>query len=519
MHGDFAPWNLRETSRGRFLIDWEDCGWGPPGADEVFYRAAQTALGLGDATASPHAEAIEYWKSKIADRRDGARDARLAAGMNEALDRMRPSTVREPALGSGEQGERPRVLVFAYACEPGLGSEPGAGWGLVRALSEFANCVVLTAAVHVAALRVAAGLLPEHAIDVVAVAEPRWAPFARKHRVTWFLLYLLWLRRARATARDLATSTPFDVVHHATYSTYWLPSPVADFSAPAVWGAVGGAVTTPFRLWGYLGWTGIFDEILDFVAVKVMALLPATRRTWRRAAVRIVQNEATLWALPHALRSRTWVLNHAAFTQVPRGAASQRGRDLLLVASLESRKGVSLALHAVACASRGVRLTIVGDGPRRRSLERLARRLRVAGRVTFRGRVPRAEVVALLDAAAAVVFTGMREEGGVALAEAMLCGAPVIVLANGGARTLAAMGTDATRVALIEPGGPKDTARRMGDAMTRFAENPPLSRAPLLDQAAAVRALRLAFQQAWSVPMPGVARVTQPVDAPTAPRE
>jgi glycosyltransferase involved in cell wall biosynthesis len=68
----------------------------------------------------------------------------------------------------------------------------------------------------------------------------------------------------------------------------------------------------------------------------------------------------------------------------------------------------------------------------------------------------------MLRGSAAVVFTGLREEGGLALAEAMLCGAPVMVLGNGGARTIAAAGTDATRVALIEPSGPNETARTDG---------------------------------------------------------
>ncbi len=43
--------------------------------------------------------------------------------------------------------------MFAYACEPGHGSEPGAGWGLVRAVSRFADCVVLVGPEHIAGIR------------------------------------------------------------------------------------------------------------------------------------------------------------------------------------------------------------------------------------------------------------------------------------------------------------------------------------------------------------------------------
>jgi hypothetical protein len=39
VHGDLAPWNLRRTSRGLALFDWEAAGWGQPGSDLDYYRA------------------------------------------------------------------------------------------------------------------------------------------------------------------------------------------------------------------------------------------------------------------------------------------------------------------------------------------------------------------------------------------------------------------------------------------------------------------------------------------------
>ena len=509
MHGDLAPWNLRTAGRGLVLIDWEDAGWGPPGADEVYYRCTQAALDLGDTSTSVYNEAIAYWHRKLADRRDTKRDSRLATDVSAALRRMRPPiAATHRCVGSGlpssdaaaregttRNGVRPRVLVFAYACEPGRGSEPGAGWGVVRAVSELADCVVLTAAEHLPGIRRWEAEAPGSSMSFVEVPEPRWSSAAKRHRITWFLLYAMWLRRAHAMGRELHATMAFDVAYHATYSVYWLASPVARFGIPAIWGAVGGAVTTPVTLWPFLGWGGLFDEILDFVAVRALALVPSTRRTWGRMAVRVVQNEATLAALPRELQPGTWLLNHALFTEVPDIQVGERGQDVLIVSALESRKGVALALQALSYTS-DVRLTIVGEGPRRHSLERLANRLGVAERVTFRGRVPRSEVFAMLRGSAAVVFTGLREEGGLALAEAMLSGAPVIVLGNGGARTIAAAGTDATRVALIEPSGPNETARRMAEAMTMFSRTPPTTSTPLLDQAAAKRVLRAVFEQA-----------------------
>jgi len=45
LHGDFVPWNLRESGDGcLWLVDWEDAGWGPPLADAVRYLVAHNSL-------------------------------------------------------------------------------------------------------------------------------------------------------------------------------------------------------------------------------------------------------------------------------------------------------------------------------------------------------------------------------------------------------------------------------------------------------------------------------------------
>lgn len=393
---------------------------------------------------------------------------------------------------------RPRVLVFAYACEPGRGSEPGAGWGLVRTVADFADCVVLVGPEHIPGIRSWESGNTTRAISVVEVPEPKLGSYAKWHRVTRFVVYLAWLKKAYRAGRELHAKRPFDAVYHATYSTYWLPAPAIRFGLPSVWGPVGGASRTPLRLWPLLGWKGLLDELLDLISVRLAAWWPATRRTWREVTARIVQNEETLARLPKSLRDRIHVLNHVMFIEVPQVAPRQRRAHVLYVSPLESRKGPRLAIRALAHTPEDVRLLMAGDGPERGALKRLARKLSVSHRIKFLGRVPREEVFNLLAEAAAVVFTNLREEGGVPLGEAMLSGAPVIVLAQGGTRTVAASSTDPSRVVLIQPAGVEETARRMGEAMTRLSRNPPTSSGPTLDQEKARRILREVFEGAMA---------------------
>jgi glycosyltransferase involved in cell wall biosynthesis len=238
--------------------------------------------------------------------------------------------------------------------------------------------------------------------------------------------------------------------------------------------------------------------LVDFVAVRLLARLGATRRTWRRATVRLIQNEATLARLPAGLEGSTRLLNHALFTEVPHVPHAERESHLVAVGALAPRKGLRLALLGLARTPEDVRLIVVGDGSERRSLERLGARLGIAHRLEFRGWVSRQEVLELLPSAAAAVFTGLREEGGVALAEAMLCGVPVIVLGHGGARTIAASCVDPGRIAVIEPSTVDATATAFAAAMTRFSRHASGARGPTLNQADARAELKKAFVEAMS---------------------
>ena len=392
---------------------------------------------------------------------------------------------------------RPRMLVFAYACEPDRGSEPGAGWGLVRTLATFADCVVLVGPEHAAGLHRRDAQATGSALRFVEIPEPMGAASAKRHRVTWFLLYLAWLRRADAVGRRLHQENPFDLTFHATYSTYWLPTPATAYGIPCVWGPVGGAVVTPLRLWPVLGVRGIGGELLDLLSVNLLRVLPATRRTWQGATVALVQNQTTQRRLPEPVRSVSRVMNHAFFTEapeVPRTAV--KGGPCLFIGSLVARKGPRLAVRALAHAPPEVDLVFLGDGPERRPLARLAKRLGLAERVRFHGRVSRDEVFAWMAKASAVVFTGLREEGGIALAEALLLGVPVVVLDHGGAGTVARAAVDQARVALVPPGTVDTTARRIGEAMGRFTQDCHTSGTPLIDHPHWERELREAVRRA-----------------------
>ena len=113
-----------------------------------------------------------------------------------------------------------------------------------------------------------------------------------------------------------------------------------------------------------------------------------------------------------------------------------RDRDLVFLARLVSDKGGDLCLEALAeLKRRGPKptLSIVGDGPERGNLERMADALGVREQVTFAGMVTGVDLVRLLNRHRIMVVPSRLEEPfGVVALEGIACGCALIGSTGGG---------------------------------------------------------------------------------------
>ncbi len=109
----------------------------------------------------------------------------------------------------------------------------------------------------------------------------------------------------------------------------------------------------------------------------------------------------------------------------PSPTVTPSGSYLLTVSALVPYKRIDRAIQAAARL--GIEYLVVGNGPERRRLERIA-----PATTRFLGNVGRSELRELYRGCAAFVLPG-EEDLGIAPIEAQACGRPVVALARGGA--------------------------------------------------------------------------------------
>jgi glycosyltransferase involved in cell wall biosynthesis len=323
------------------------------------------------------------------------------------------------------------VLISAYACEPGKGSEPGIGWNLAVNLAARVPVIVLTRANNKALIKEPlASIAPEKRPEFVYhdLGKPfLWLKrFFKAHR--WY--YLLWQKTAKQEVARLISARNVSILHHATYASFRYPTAVLGHGVPAVWGPVGGVEATP---WNLMPWThplsfpyeaarniGItrrkhFPEEHWYRYARVLAATKETRKIFATAGI-------TADLLPAIGLDETHETTHTA---------SLGNLRLLFVGPLHYLKGVQFAIEALTDVG-GATLTVVGTGPFEPTLRGLARRLNVQNRVRFIGHVPHAELRNIYSSHDVFIFPSLHDSGGMAVLEAMSSKLAVICLDCGG---------------------------------------------------------------------------------------
>lgn len=355
-----------------------------------------------------------------------------------------------------------RVLLSAFACRPGHGSEWGTGWHWVGALSDLGHEVTVLTMLDYREEILAR--CPE-GVSFRFFDIPK-SPVPTSAELFW--AYDAYGRWQDAAARDVeAQAGQYDVAHHVTYGGLHMGSMLWRLPVPLVYGPVGGGQTAPGGYWRYFGREWPSEMLRTAFAGPLLKLNNRCRQTIRHSAVTLVNNSATAAACRRlgGTDIRYMLADGLSCDWIAGPRSQPAGIPVVLwVGRLLPRKAPALAVQAFAELRKTMqaRLVIVGDGPLDGQVRAMIGRLGLAADVEMLGRVPREDIRSLYDSASVLLFTSLRESFGAPFIEALGRALPAVALHLAG---IADADVGAAALKVVLPPRPGDLPRRLAAAL------------------------------------------------------
>ena len=372
-----------------------------------------------------------------------------------------------------------KILLSAYACEPGRGSEPGVGWNFAVEIAKHHEVWVFTRANNRNVIKAEMARNPIPNLHFAYHDLPAWARWWKHGGRGVQLYYYLWQLSAYFPAGTLHKQVGFDIGHHVTFGRYWSPSFLALLPLPFIWGPVGGGEFIQKNFLKEFPIKEGLAENLRSIAQQAALLDPLVRKTIKKAQLCLATTTETANKLTKIGVSRVQV-----FPQVVLGPETiqhtekiisdeQSKQETILIFLSIGRplfwKGFHLGLKSFAEANIPDAKYIILTPKKGSSwIEKLVCELKIQEKVEFIHHLQTmSDVYRLIHNSDILVHPALHEAFGNVVLEAMLLKKPVICLDCGGPGMLITQETGIK----VSPITPEQTIQEIKTAMMNLAHN------------------------------------------------
>lgn len=330
-----------------------------------------------------------------------------------------------------------KILINAYACSPGMGSEPGMAWNWVSNLARFCELYIITE-----------GEFREKIETVVPTLEQGknmhfyYNPVSEKIRkMCWnqgdwrfYKYYREWQWKTYLLAKDICQKEHTDILHQLNMIGFREPGYLWQLSkengVPFVWGPVDAKDKFPVA---YLDGAGLKTKL--FMRLKNF-LTGIQLRYSKRVLLAARQSSVIFSASSNSQRSFKKYMNIDSPLLNETGCYVQdhpivdktdkETFDVLWVGKMDFRKQLALALQTVAKSENNkLRLHIMGGGDAE-SYQSLAKSYGIADKCIWHGAVSHDEVQDIMQKSDIFLFTSVAEGTPHVVLEAISNNLPVV---------------------------------------------------------------------------------------------
>ena len=328
-----------------------------------------------------------------------------------------------------------KIFVSAYACEPNQGSEIGVGWHWILEMSKYFELWVLTRKSNQHTIEPWIAEHPEYGkIQFIYFDLPKWARFWKKGLRGVRTYYNIWQFCTNRIVKKVMQENNIHIFHHLTYgNALWRVSSYGQKQF-FIWGPIGGLESIPKE------YSCCYDkktQTVECLRRIVTSLAPYSlgfKQRCRQADLILCKTEITQKKVPQPYRHKSVLFTDVAADEVSTSEAYETNNsnvEFISVGRLDAWRGFDIIIEAMARSVREnsrIHLTIVGEGPDKKRLEKLVRQLQLTGVVTFAGKVSMESYKKLMRQSDVVINAALKEGAVTVSFDSMAMGKPLICI-------------------------------------------------------------------------------------------
>lgn len=334
------------------------------------------------------------------------------------------------------------ILINAYACSPGMGSEPGMAWNWCVNLAQYCELHIITEGEFRDRIEAVLPTLP-HGANMFFYYNPVSDDIRKMcwNQGDWrfYRYYKKWQMATYHLAKQICGKTKIDILHQLNMIGFREPGYLWKLSIeeciPFVWGPIGGLKQFPTQ---YLKGAGLkmkfFNKLKNFVNVMQIKYGLRVDKALRNADL-IISSIPDSYKMIKKYKHLESVIipETGCYPYYAKNVKVNEGKEslkLLWVGKFDYRKQLGIAIRTMAEVKcfKSINLTICGSGNDKQvmSYMQLAKRLGVEEQITWRGNITNREVLSEMKVSDLFFFTSVSEDTSTVVLEAISCGLPVM---------------------------------------------------------------------------------------------
>lgn len=373
------------------------------------------------------------------------------------------------------------ILINAYACSPGMGSEPGMAWNWCVNLAKHCELHIITEGEFREQIEAALKTLPQgknmHFYYNPVSDEIRKMCW---NQGDWrfYTYYKEWQWKTYEMARNICQHTHIDILHQLNMIGFREPGYLWKISdVPFVWGPVDAKEKFPVA---YLAGAGLkiqlFMKLKNFLTGIQLRYSQRVHQAVERASVVVSASSNSQQAFKKFFHIDSPLLNETGcyVQEHPIIDKTQKDTlDVLWVGKMDFRKQLGLAIQSIAkTANPRIKLHIVGGGDSV-PYQTLAKELNIDKQCKWHGTITHNEVLRIMQKSDVFLFTSVAEGTPHVVLEAIGNNLPVLCFNTCG------QGDSVNEKVghKIELTNPQQSIKDFAEALNRFEKNRDLLKA------------------------------------------